>query len=240
MELTAKRLLLLDLDGVVVLEIAPPLVARRELMRLHDALGDLLQLGMKVVVLTHRSRREALTILEAAGLSPSQLSGVLAAEDLLIEGLRHGRFLQLARRGLAKDLCLPLLERRFAIPRQAMAMIDDRAVNLRGLLDAGLGMALLAPSSIDGSSASITTFSLASAVVRLQQWAAGERSERLTRLEEQVVAIKDLARTGMDASARGRHLFNRLRRVGFHLRSRLRALSSRRGNVAHADHDAER
>ena len=76
-------LLLLDLDGVVVYEAAPPHVEAVELILLHDLLDNALQgLGIPVVVLTHRSRAEAAVILRSARLERG-LAGVIAAEDIL-------------------------------------------------------------------------------------------------------------------------------------------------------------
>ena len=60
----SAKLLLLDLDGVVALECGPPVVSPREILRLHRSLEPLTRgLGERVVVVTHRSRSEALRIL---------------------------------------------------------------------------------------------------------------------------------------------------------------------------------
>ena len=76
-------LLLLDLDGVVVYEVAPPRVEKLELILLHDLLVNTLQaVGVPVVVLTHRSRAEATVILGSAGLE-KDVAGIMAAEDIL-------------------------------------------------------------------------------------------------------------------------------------------------------------
>ena len=121
MGLIGQYMLLLDLDGVVVFEAEPPLVPATELILLHEGLGTALDaLGIPVVVLTHRSRREARQILRAAGLAVKALSAVIAAEDLFMAGVRHAP-LQLFKRGLRKDLVLSVLERR--IRRRA---ITDR------------------------------------------------------------------------------------------------------------------
>src|SRR4051794_13928453 len=95
-----KSLLLVDLDGVIVLEVAVTGSAP-ELLRLHrDPLASLQRFDCEVVVLTHRSAAEARTILRAVGLPASKLAGVIAAESILMEGLRQRRFGTLLHRGL--------------------------------------------------------------------------------------------------------------------------------------------
>src|SRR4051812_39559461 len=119
-------LLLLDLDGVIVYEMAPPRVQKLELILLHDLLVNALQeLGVPVVVLTHRSRAEAAVILGSAGLEKS-VAGIMAAEDNLNAAFVYGTPWQLLRKGLRKSWALPAIERRYRVDRKNIAFIDDR------------------------------------------------------------------------------------------------------------------
>lgn len=204
-------LLLLDLDGVVVFEHGPPWLERLEILRLHEALPALLaRFEAPVVVLTHRSRAEARRILEAAGLGPDQLAGVMAAEDLALAAVRHGAVLRLFGRGLRKSLILPEVEARFGVPRARMALIDDRADNLEDLLAAGLGHALHAPSEVDAAGG-VVSFDMAEAVDRYHAWRGAGGAGGLTALTARPLADLQGRRTGLSTTREGANPFNRLR-----------------------------
>lgn len=213
---SAARLLLLDLDGVLVLEGVPPLTAGRELLRLHPDLALLDALDMPMAVLTHRSRREAERILAAIGFNATRLVAVVSAQDILSEALRQGDVLVLLRGGLAKRHALSLIERTTGIGRNDIAMIDDRDINLRSLLDAGLGYALLAPSAVAEDGASLTTFELEQAVEHLSNGCL--RRGSLMRLDEACLPRGDWQDTGLCTAAEERSIFNVLRRLGFRIR----------------------
>jgi hypothetical protein len=70
----------------------------------------------KFVVLTHRSRREARRILQAAGLDAAPPAGVVAAEDLVMVGFRHAPK-RMFKHGLRKNLALFVLGRSFGVDR---------------------------------------------------------------------------------------------------------------------------
>lgn len=218
-----RRLLLLDLDGVVVFESGPPMLPGREILRLHAGLEAALRgLGAPVVVLTHRSRREALHILDAAGLPRDALAGVLAAEDLFRAGLRHGGARGLLRWGLRKSWVLPLVEERFGVPPGRTAFVDDRLDNLEDLLGHGLGLALHAPSDIATGDAGLVSFELDEAVRLFAAWAAGTLPGGLVSLAPAEAAVAAWQRTGLHTRRQGLHAFNLARRVGRLARARLR------------------
>jgi hypothetical protein len=205
-------MLLLDLDGVVVLELEPPLVTAPELILLHQDIGkDLDALGLPVVILTHRSRREAEQIIRAARLAPRRLAGVLAAEDLFLAGLRKTP-VQMLKRGLRKDLILSLLEHRFGVERSRTAFIDDRLDNLRDLLAAGLGLAIHAPSIITGES--VVTFDFAEAVAAVRDWDQRVPRQDIISLAPRQLAAPLWQRTGLNTASHRLHAFNAARRVG--------------------------
>lgn len=216
-------LLLLDLDGVVVFESGPPLLEALEILRLHDGLTTLLDgLDMPVVVLTHRSRREAAQILQAAGVEVSRLGGIMAAEELLRAGLKHGGVAGVVRHGLRKSWILPLIEERFGISRKDIAFIDDRLENLQDLLAHGLGLALHAPSDVVAARRALVSFDFAEALERIAEWREGRLGGGIVALPAREYSVLEWRRTGLHTRRQGRHVFNMARRVGRAMRETLR------------------
>lgn len=225
--MSERRLLLLDLDGVVVFESGPPMLPAREILRLHGGLEAALRaLDAPVVVLTHRSRREAMHILDAAGLPPAVLAGVLAAEDLFRAGLRHGGPIGLLRWGLRKSWVLPLVEERFGVPPWRTAFVDDRLDNLEDLLGHGLGLALHAPSAIAAGDAGLVSFEVDEAVRHFAAWRDGTLPGGLVSLAPAEALIGPWQRTGLHTRRQGLHVFNVARRVGRMARNGLRTVRS--------------
>jgi hypothetical protein len=133
------KLVLLDIDGV--LAIGPDgkdCGDGQEIYR--TSLGPLVPLAppdTRVVVLTHRQRGEANQIISALDLR-DQVHGVVCADDMMgqwVRSLLRGRVMP----GLTKDLCAPILVRRFGWDGpQATAFIDDSPFNLQRIRAAGL------------------------------------------------------------------------------------------------------
>lgn len=216
--MNAPGLLLLDLDGVVVFESGPPLLAELEILRLHDMIIDrLAEFGVPVVVLTHRSRAEARRILESAGIDATHLAGVMAAEDLVTAALLHSNLRKLLSRGLRKSLILPLVEKRFGVKRGSMALLDDRVDNLEDLIGAGLGLALHAPSDTSEDGA-LLTFDIGEAVAAFLRWAAAPEIGRFSTLTPIRVEIEPWRRTGLCTRREARRPFNALRTTARRIR----------------------
>jgi hypothetical protein len=212
-------LLLLDLDGVVVYEMAPPHVQKMELILLHDLLVDALQsLDVPVVVLTHRSRAEAAIILGSAGLGKG-VAGIMAAEDILRAALAYGTPWQLLRKGLRKSWVLPAIERQYRVDRRNVAFIDDRLDNIKDLVDNGVGVALHAPSGIDDDGGLIS-FDFRQAMRMLQEW-TGDRTPPILSVAPRIVAESEWSRTGISTGTLTRSRFNQARRYGRSLRQLL-------------------
>lgn len=217
-----SHLLLLDLDGVVVLESGPPLCEQLEIIALHDLIADsIAKLDAPVVVLTHRSRAEARRILAAAGLQKPVLSGIMAAEDLFLSGFRHRRVGRLMRGGLRKSLILPEVERRYGVKRGQMALIDDRIDNVEDMVKAGLGLVMHAPSAIGPDEKSIVTFDFASALDVFRQWTREGQHGAVINLPPVMLAADVARRTGHSTARDSDHFFNRARRVASVFRRRL-------------------
>jgi hypothetical protein len=212
-------LLLLDLDGVVVYEMAPPHVQKLELVLLHDQLTNVLQaFDVPVIVLTHRSRAEAAVILNAAGLD-NAMTGLMAAEDILNAALAYGTPWQLLRKGLRKSWVLPAVERRYRVHRENIAFIDDRLDNIQDLVGSGVGVALHAPSRMNDDG-SLISFDFGQAVRMLRDW-TGDRTPPILSVAPRVVAESDWSRTGISTSGFATSPFNRARGYARSLRQLL-------------------
>jgi len=210
--MTADFILLLDLDGVLVVETAPSATADSEIVLLHKTLAETITpLTCPVVVLTHRSKSEARLILSAMKLGSVPF---VAAEDLYASARRQAGFGSLFLRGLAKSWILPEIEALYGISRANIAFIDDNEKNAGDMLAAGIGLALLAPSSISPDGTTLTTFSMDEAIGLVQRWTgSGHRGGGLRSLTPVEVAIDPSSRTGMSTKRASRHAFNAARRV---------------------------
>lgn len=219
--MTTSKMLLLDLDGVVVLECSMRETDRPRIVLLHEDLPRrLASLEMRVVVLTHRSRREARRILEVAGLSDKCLSGVFAAEDLLLAGLSPAAFLDLTRRGLRKSLIVPRLRSRFGIEPHQLAFVDDVQTNLDDLSVLGLGLAMHAPSGNRLMEGVIDTFNFDDVIQQVRSWDIRNPASRTT-LRSISVGLDAWRVTNVDTSRQRGHAFNRARQVGSIVRKAL-------------------
>jgi hypothetical protein len=209
-------LLLLDLDGVVVYEMAPPRVQKLELILLHDLLVNALDaLGVPVVILTHRSRAEAAVILSSAGLE-NGVAGIVAAEDILNAAFAYGTLWKLLRIGLRKSWALPTIERRYGVDRKNIAFIDDRMDNIEDLVGHGVGIALHAPTGINDDGCLIS-FDFGQAVRMLREW-NGERTPPILSVAPHIVAETEWSRTGTSTGTFTMSPFNQARRYGRSLR----------------------
>ncbi len=217
-------LLLLDLDGVVVLEMAPPYVEFLEIIRLHESLDKVLRdLGVPVVVLTHRSRAEANRILQSAALTEMELAGVVVAEDIFLAALRSGRPWQLLSRGLKKSWALSVVEQRYGINRQRIAFVDDRLDNLQDLLAHGIGLALHVPSGVEANGLGLVSFDFHQVVRLLKDWDGARPVPNIIEVEAKSIDMKLWCRTGLDTRRSGRNPFNQMRRFGRWLRNLMNA-----------------
>ena len=211
-----QSLLLLDLDGVVVYEAAAPYVETLEIILLHDLLETLLKgLALPIVVLTHRSRAEAVHIIEAAGIR-GYVSDIFVAQDLFRMAVRSGRPWQLFRKGLAKSWILPLVEKKYKLDRRNFVFIDDRLDNLRDLLDHGIGLALHAPSQVLDDK-TLISFDFQQTVDLIKSWDGTPKPDIVTIAPRQI-RVENWSRTGLNTGIKSRNLFNDVRVLGRRLR----------------------
>jgi hypothetical protein len=166
----ASHVLLIDLDEVLVHEPRPGTTERRQIISLHGSDVRLLStVGMGIGIVTHRSRSEASSILRFVKFERGTVTAIFAAEDIFWGGMKTGRVLTMARRGLLKSLALPRITRHFGVPLANMAMIDDRAANLQDMKDRGIGLAIHAPFRFSGPT-TIESFDMRELVRVVTQW----------------------------------------------------------------------
>jgi len=229
-ELEIERLpvLLLDLDGVVILEARGSCPEQREILLLHRDLGAQLKAARRpTLILTHRSRREAEYILGSAGLTTAHYVRLIAAEDLFKQACATLQFRQLIRAGLEKALALPVVEKITGRSRDDVVIVDDRQHNLDSLVAAGAGLALKAPSNLSGDGRTVTTFDVTAALRSLDQWHAERSIARQRNLAPVTHPIAPWQRSGLSTVDLDQHAFNRARRIFFAARNSLQRARAR-------------
>jgi hypothetical protein len=168
-----KALLLLDLDEVLVTRMTGG-SGQETIVALHpDAVEQLRPFAGEVLVLTHRSRGEALQILRAVPGISDVILDIVAADDVIRASLVNGQLFSLLRKGIAKSLCIRVVERRYGIRPERIAILDDDPANVAGILENGGGMGLLAPKPqiVDGK---VITFELGAALDAFRSFRDGK------------------------------------------------------------------
>ena len=203
----------LDIDGVLVLETSATGSSEEEVLVLHDGLESRLeQIGAEVFFLTHRSRPEAEAILGAAGLGRRWLDRCLCANDILSSAVLSGQWLRLASHGMRKSLALPRLRSRFGVSPSRCLFVDDRLDNVLDMCRGGIGVGAVAPSGVDAVG-SVTTFDFdeVAEIVRTHQPAV-EGGAAVLQLRPHEIRIESQHRTGLETRHTARNGFNIARR----------------------------
>jgi hypothetical protein len=213
-----KTLLLLDLDEVLVtrLTCGP---GQETIVALHpDTVEQLRPFAGEVLVLTHRSRGEALQILRAFPGIGDVILDIVAADDVILSSLVNGQLFSLLRKGIAKSLCIRVVERRYDIRPERIAILDDDPANVAGIMDNGGGLGLLAlkPVISDGK---VITFDLGAALATYRSFRDEKRvgSKRVELSSRREFSLSDLTQTQVRHSL----YVNRLRNFARNLRSTL-------------------
>ncbi|HTJ56938.1 MAG TPA: HAD family hydrolase [Devosiaceae bacterium] len=217
--MTNKNIVLvLDLDGVVVFEATPPAWVRAELLLLHRELTSVIaELGVDVAILTHRSRREADRILHSAGIVEGERLRLFSAEDLFRAGRQRGGWRGLWAGGLKKSAVVPEIELLFGVARSDIVFVDDRLDNVDDLLQAGIGLAMLAPSAL-AADGSLTSFSISEVTDVIGRWRDGQMEARMVALTAVSSGVEAWQSTGVHIRDESLHLFNGIRRIARHAR----------------------
>lgn len=211
--------LLLDLDGVLVHEVAATPTAQAEVLRLHQGLSQhLAQVRTPIFILTHRSRAEAKQILSALEIAPELITETFSANDLVWAAMRRRQFRSVVTAGLLKRLILGDLATRHGHRPADVAFVDDRKVNIDDMAGAGVGLTLLAPTgqSADGS---LISFDFAEVLQRLANFAKDRQTGGgVHPLTPRTVELGSWARTGISTRSTQRSIFNAGRRLGRNVR----------------------
>jgi len=219
------KTVVLDIDGVLVLETSTGDGAAEEVLLLHEDLdARLAGLGAEVVFLTHRSRPEAGAILGAAGLGPRWLERCLCANDIFSSALVSGQWLRLACEGMRKSLVLPGLRRRFGVLPGQCLFVDDRIDNVLDMCGRGIGLGAVAPSAVDPTGI-VTTFDFdeVGRLVRAPRPPSGESGGApVLRLQPREIRVSSRHRTGLTTHHAARNGFNLARWSAAMLRRGLR------------------
>ncbi len=140
------QLLLLDLDCVTVFGLNGKEGILESLLLLHpDIVQSLEKIDIPVVLLTHRSKKDAIYIQKQLALRGVVFAGLICSQDLFHCAIRNFKLRHLFMVGLSKSLSLNKLEQDFGVDRSGMVLIDDREENLLDLLNVGLMNGILAP-----------------------------------------------------------------------------------------------
>jgi 3-deoxy-D-manno-octulosonate 8-phosphate phosphatase KdsC-like HAD superfamily phosphatase len=170
-DINAGKLLLLDLDGVLVTDGDGDTSVGSEIIKIHKELvKHLNNLHLPVAILTHRSRCEALQIVDALGLSTYELHNIFTANDIFFFGLRFKGVSFLIKNGSQKSIILSYIQKRYNIEASNVAFIDDRLWNVEDLLNAGIGLGINVPAAKVIDQHKIVTFSLCAALDKVKKW----------------------------------------------------------------------
>ena len=209
----ALATVVLDIDGVLVLETSTGERSGEEVLLLHEDLdARLAGLGAEVVFLTHRSRPEARAILGAAGLGERWLDRCLCANDIFTSALTSGQWLRLAREGMRKSLVLPGLRRRFGCRPEHCLFVDDRIDNVLDMCRWGVGLGAVAPSEVDPAGI-VTTFDFeeVAEIIRRPPLAGELKGAPVLRLQPREIRVASHHRTGLTTHRAARNGFNLVR-----------------------------
>jgi hydroxymethylpyrimidine pyrophosphatase-like HAD family hydrolase len=167
----SKKLLLIDLDGVLVTDGDGDTRIGREILIVHPEFSEKLKyLNLPVAVVTHRTRREADQILAALNISNEILVSVYSANDIVLSALAKGRLRTLLQQGSLKSLVLSRINEKLHIQTSSMAFIDDRIANIEDMHSCGVGMTIHVPKARLIESDMMETFNIDEAIASLQEW----------------------------------------------------------------------
>jgi hypothetical protein len=174
---TNKTLLFVDLDEVLITRLSISSHEETIVMiqpvaqkKLNDLLGQFL-------FLTHRTRKEALQIVNKIFGFQRLADDVIAAEDIIRAAILTGQIFSLLRYGIQKRLILRAAERKYGIEPRRLAILDDSPANVDGILAGGGGLGLLAPKPqiTDGE---VATFNFDTVLAKYESFRNGEIFEQ--------------------------------------------------------------
>lgn len=193
-----KKLLLVDLDGVLIASSRPETRKDQILYPLHghNTGQDLAKSSETIAVLTHRHKAEAGQILKLLGLDLTHIARCYSAQDLWHCAIRYNQILATIIGGMKKSLILPLIKAELGYHPPDIAMIDDRPDILSDMSNHGVGLTLLAPYQLNDAynSDHTITFDLSEALRVFEKWSHDTLPESMQHviLKERVIQTKNL------------------------------------------------
>lgn len=207
-------LLLFDLDGVLVTDGKGDTRAGREIVRIHPDLDALLQpFDFPVGVLSHRSRREVLQILDVLQLGSLDPAFIFSANDIAFSSPTPRRIVSLVRHGVRKSRILAHLSSRFGIESHNVAFVDDREENVADMSMAGVGLAVHVPAA-RLENGRVLTYAPEELVKAIGAWIdTSPRTKRRVALGRHELPVNPQMFSGVRMEDRNGELFARIRRL---------------------------
>jgi hypothetical protein len=172
-----KAILFVDLDEVLVTRLDTS-SGKEKIVMIQPLSGKKLKdFSGQWMILTHRSRKEALQIVNNLEGINGFAKDIIAAEDIIRAAILTGQFFSLVRHGIQKRLILRTVERKYGIEPRKFAILDDNPSNVDGILRAGGGLGLLAPKP-EITDREITTFDLEKVLAKYKSFRDGKNFEQ--------------------------------------------------------------
>jgi hypothetical protein len=170
-----KSLLFVDLDEVLITRLS--ISADEESLIMIQPLAEerLKELIGRLLFLTHRTRKEALQIINKIHGFQRFVKDVVAAEDIIRAALLTGQIFSLLRNGIEKRFYLRIAERKYGLKPNRFAILDDNPGNVDGILAGGGGLGLLAPKP-EITDKRVTTFDFDTAIAKYESFCDGKIS----------------------------------------------------------------
>lgn len=188
-----KKLLLIDLDGVLVASHDAHTGTGSALFPLHgiDTRDCLTKNDATIAVLTHRHRAEAEQILKLLKIDSTHIVRCYAAQELWACATKYQQTSQAVLKGLQKSLILPLIKEELGYRPEDIAVIDDRMEILSDMSHSGVGLTLLAPFRMSNlhDNVDLITFDIPEALRVFEKWSddLAPRTAQHINLEERIV-----------------------------------------------------
>lgn len=162
-----KKLLLLDLDGVMVAGERSGRGQVEQLRLLHPELPELLKKrNFEIILFTHRAYADAQAIRKALHKMGVPILHCISAREMLFSALKQARFSELLLRGLSKKYGVASVVQKFGAIPSELTLIDDRIEIINEVLAEGIGQGLHVP--FDVREGELVSFNFANAITYIE------------------------------------------------------------------------